>query len=58
MRPSSATRFSVRSRFGIGALIAAALAASILVRAESPSFKVYTTQEGLAHDLVNNIVRD
>ena len=58
MRPLSATRFGARSRFGIGALIAVAFAASILVRAESPSFKVYTTQEGLAHDFVNNIVRD
>ncbi len=26
--------------------------------AERPSFKIYTTEEGLAHDSVNTIVRD
>lgn len=28
------------------------------INAESPPFKVYTTEEGLAHDYVNKIVRD
>jgi signal transduction histidine kinase/ligand-binding sensor domain-containing protein len=35
-----------------------AAVSGLSVRAESPSFKVYTTQEGLAHDRINNIVRD
>ena len=43
------------------ALVAIILATSLSltpINAESPPFKVYTTQEGLAHDSVNKIVRD
>jgi signal transduction histidine kinase/ligand-binding sensor domain-containing protein len=40
-------------------LIALALQFSVLpLRAQQPPFKIYTTEEGLAHDSVNKIVRD
>ena len=48
-----------RLMYRIGLLIA--LLAAICIgeaRAESPPFKTYTTEEGLAHDSVNEIVRD
>ena len=45
-------------RFALPLLAILISASSLPVRPESPSFKIYTTQEGLAHDRVNNIVRD
>lgn len=41
--------------FFVGMMLCAGL---VNVLAESPSFKIFTTEDGLAHDSVNQIVRD
>jgi signal transduction histidine kinase/ligand-binding sensor domain-containing protein len=60
MHPSSAVRPNAAMRIAsrVFALVIVLTGLSFYLAAESPSFKVYTTQEGLAHDFVNQIVRD
>ena len=60
MKAHRLTRRDSRSVLLIPGLLFALLiaASNFPVRAESPSFKIYTTQEGLAHDRINNVVRD
>src|SRR4030095_2189735 len=60
MKARRPSRLDSRKVLGLASVLLALVLAPATgkVRAESPSFKVYTTEEGLAHDFVRKIVRD